>query len=118
MRDCSRDNLSAVGAADDLRKSLLRITDPKDFDRLPYGSLIVTAVKECPGILTLMKVDQGDWRVITIYGNPSEPYQIEEDDDSYTPDPPSLLVMCGDELPEPPKPERHLVLVKEEPVSQ
>lgn len=119
MTETPRDNLCVVSDPDELRKSLLRITDPKDLNRLPYGTIIVTGVKECPGILTLMKSNQDDWRVITIYGNPYTVYQIEEDDETYTPDLPALLVLCGEELPEEPT-QRHLVLVKggvEEPES-
>lgn len=112
-------NLSCVPAADELRKSLFRITVESDLDRLPYGTIIVTGVKETPGIFTLIKIAQGDWRIPIICGNPSIMYQIEEDEESLQPDLPALLVLCGEELPEDPKPQ--LVLIKgggQEPDSQ
>ncbi len=104
-----------VKAHEELRKSLLRITDATDLDRLPYGTIIVTGVVDTPGIYTLMKVDQGDWRIITVFGNPSTSYGIEEDDESYTPEVPALLVLCGEELPEK---KRSFVLIKGEGDSQ
>lgn len=101
-----------MNATEHLRKSLLRITDPGDLDRLPYGTIIVAGIEDEPGVYTLMKIDQGVWRTVEIYGNPSTVYQIEEGDEDYTPILPALLVLCGEELPEEPEPPRNFILIK------
>lgn len=98
-------------SADELRRSLLRIGDPSDLDRLPYGTIIIAGAEEEPGIYTLMKIDQGLWRTVAVYGNPSTVYQIEEEEE-YTPSLPALLVLCGEELPEEQPVQRHFVLLK------
>ena len=112
MTETSGVNLSDVGAADDLRKSLLRITDEDDLDRLPYGTVIISMVRDAPGIYTLMKIDNGDWRVPVIYGNPHSLYHIEEEDGPLTPTLPALLVLCGEELPEEPTVKPQFVLIQ------
>ena len=96
---------------EDLRKSLLRITDEAILDRLPYGSVIVARSHDTPGIHTLVKIDQEEWSSFTVYGDPTMTYQIEEEE-PITPSLPALLVSCGDQLPEIPKPK--LVLIQGE----
>lgn len=103
-------NLRRV-SADELRRSLLRIGDPSDLDRLPYGTIIIAGAEEEPGIYTLMKIDQGLWRTVAVYGNPSTVYQIEEEEE-YTPALPALLVLCGEELPEERPVQRNFVLLR------
>ena len=101
---------------DVLRRSFITISQEDDLDRLPYGTLIASNVVGCSelGVVILMKIAQGEWRTVEIYGNPKSCYEIEELD-KFEPKLPALLVMCGDELPPQPRPslktKRHLSLI-------
>lgn len=95
-----------------LRESLLKINDSGDLDRLPYGTIIVSEVRDYPGIFTLIKTGDGDWCVFTVYGEPGLDYTVAEED-YFIPKVPALLVCCGETLPHcTPKPKRHLSAVK------
>lgn len=100
-----------INPTDALRRSFLRITRREDLDRLPYGSIIVANAVDFPGIFTLIKIDQGDWRTFVVWGDPESAYGIGEED-GFMPDIPALLICCGDQLPEPPEVKRKFTLIK------
>lgn len=68
-------------------------------------------VVDFPGVYTLIKIDQGDWRTFVVWGDPESAYGIGEED-ALMPEIPALLVCCGDQLPEAPDPKKKFTLIK------